>query len=66
MYNGAQICTKGTIVLKCERKGRVFKIRFLVVKEKVKTIIGCKDSVKCNFIKVLENDCVFNIDLVKD
>ena len=62
MYNGTRTKTLGSKLLKCYRNGKYYLIKFLVVKKNVQTIIGCKDSQRCKFIKVLENDEINYVD----
>lgn len=56
MYNGTKINTLGSIYLKCSRNGKQHYILFLIVKEKVSAILGCKDCEKYGIIKILHND----------
>ena len=55
-YNGSKINTIGSCFLKCFRRRKCINIKFLVVEHNVQTILGCRDSQRFGFIKVLEND----------
>jgi len=56
VYNGGNIEVIGKVELKCQRRDKSLLLSFLVVKNSVQTIIGCQDSQKFGFIKVLVND----------
>lgn len=76
MFNGGKLKVIGNTLLKCSRNGKCYDIKFLVVKENVQTILGCKDSQKCGIIKVVQNDLnkneeinsveKFDIDVLND
>ena len=36
----------------------IFTLKFFIINQDVQAILGCKDSQKCGFIKVEENDIV--------
>ena len=56
LYDGGKIKSIGDIEVSCTRRGKFHLIKFLVVKENVVPVIGCKDSQRLSLLKVLQND----------
>lgn len=56
VFNGNNIEVIGSVMLETLRKHKVYTFKFFVVKEDVQTIIGCQDSLRYGFLKILDED----------
>lgn len=63
MYNGSSLKTLGQAEILCEYKGKKSKIKFHVIKENFRTIIGCKSSIRCGFIKFINKISEIDVDV---
>lgn len=54
-YGGSKLDVRGSIHINCNIRNKVYNLKFLIVEEQGKPILGLETSMKCNLITVVDS-----------